>query len=324
MRRDMGTAPFGLIIRKADNRMGILSTLGRSRSFFIQAAVALLCPRLFLRAWLRRHLPAARIHPGTLYGFTLSFDVDSEEDVRALPELIALLRVQGWRASFAVIGEYARRYPPEHRCLAESGHEIINHTQRHPRHRLLSPDRCFDRLAPAEMREEIALCHKTLNEVCGVVSKVFRAPHFGEAHTAEAYAVLRDLGYAASTSEVAVRSPFGGLPYRLGSEDAAAALWEFPLSTCPDHPHAVLDTWHCLQKPRPWHAKPGEMAAALKALFAMQRECGGYVNLYFDPAAFMHCPHREEVIAALRSGNAPPRTYGDLLASCAVPQNDCE
>ncbi|MCX7935870.1 MAG: polysaccharide deacetylase family protein, partial [Planctomycetota bacterium] len=144
--------------------MGLLSAIGRSRSFIIQAAVALLFPRAFLRAWLRCTLPAERIRPGTLYGLTLSFDVENEEDVRALPALCAILREQRWRASFAVIGEYVQRYAPEHRHLAAAGHEIINHTQRHPWHQILSPDRRFDRLALPEMREEIALCHKAIKE----------------------------------------------------------------------------------------------------------------------------------------------------------------
>ncbi|MCX7934547.1 MAG: hypothetical protein N3A66_04715 [Planctomycetota bacterium] len=146
------------------------------------------------------------------------------------------------------------------------------------------------------------------------LSKDGRPPHFGETHTADAYAVLRDFGYAASASEVAIRSPYGGLPYPVWDKNGGAMLWEFPVSTCPDHPHAVFDTWHCLQKPRPWHAKAGEMAAALRALFAIQRQYGGYVNLYFDPAAFVAYPERHDLIAAIRGAGQMPRTYSDLLS----------
>lgn len=293
--------------------MRLLSAIGRSRSKIIQAAISFFCPRFFLRSWLRCHLPADRVRPGTLYGLSLSFDVENEEDIRALPDLLALLREQRWTASFAVIGEYVQRYPQAHRLLADAGHELINHTHRHPWHAQLSPSRRFDRLVLSEMREEIILCHNAICEVCGVEPIIFRAPHFGETHTREVYPLLRELGYAASTSEVSIRSPYGGLPYMLAGP--AAPLWEIPLSTCPDHPHAVLDTWHCLQKPRPWHAMPGQMVSALRTLLSIQRECGGYVNLYFDPAAFVNYPERNSVIAAIHAAGMLPCVYRNCIVS---------
>jgi peptidoglycan/xylan/chitin deacetylase (PgdA/CDA1 family) len=220
--------------------------LARSRCPVVQAAVALLGPRAFLAAYYRRTLPRPQTAAGRLFALSLSFDIDHEEDVHALPALAAMLAARHLRASFAVIGALARRFPGPHRVLAADGFELINHTLNHPNHATLCPGRFFDRLPAEAMRQEVAGAHEAIREVCGVEARGFRAPHFGELHTDAVYPMLADLGYAWSSSTLSVRAPWGGLPAR-----AQAGIVEFPVSTCPRHPHSVLDSWHALQRPRP-------------------------------------------------------------------------
>jgi hypothetical protein len=148
-----------------------------------------------------------------------------------------------------------------------------------------------------------------------------------------------------SSSQISVRSPFGGLPHTVrcetrearrgareeGSENPGSAdalrgnqvrdsdpeprisnpdsrvlrLVEFPVSTCPFHPHSAFDSWHGLERPRPWHARPGAMTRALGELLAVAKECGAYANVYFDPAAIVGLPDRDEFLRCFAKAGTP-------------------
>lgn len=269
----------------------LLAAVGASRSFPVQAAVALLCPRLFLRAFVAsglRDVPDGLRRPVV----TLSFDVDWEADVHALPELTRVLVERNLRPGFAVCGTWVERFPDAHRPLVDAGFEIINHTHTHPNSDELCPDRKFPELSREEMRVEIERCHEAVVAETGATPRVFRAPHFGDLHREDVYPVLADLGYVAGSSRVLVRSPFGGWPVMVDA-GGGRRIAEFPVGTCPRHPHSVLDTWHGLQRSRPWHAGEGEFVAVVAELLETGRRLGGYVNIYCDPAPVLALPDRD-------------------------------
>lgn len=235
--------------------------------------------RFFSRS-LYREQGRALLSGGSFPGpaMSLSFDVDYPEDALALPELLGLLAKYELKASFAVIGRLVEEYAAEHRLLTEQGREIVNHTWSHPDHETYHPGESFDSLSAEEQREQIVRCHETCERLLGAVPRGFRAPHFGNVKGRGFYSLLREAGYRYSSSVIAATAPGGGAPY-----DAAEGIVEIPVSCCPAHPFAVLDTWHCLPRGRGRHRANGEFAALVEETLALAAKEGAYVNLYLDP-----------------------------------------
>ena len=126
--------------------------------------------------------------------FTLSFDCDYEEDIKALPDLLAKLESQNIKASFACIGKLIEKFPAQHRLILQHGHEIINHTYSHPAHEELDRVKSFNEISPEERKEEILKCHEVCKKVLNYEPGGFRVPHFGRAFTNDTYQILKDLG----------------------------------------------------------------------------------------------------------------------------------
>ena len=217
----------------------------------------------------------------------LSFDCDFPADVQKLPALSGLLTGKGIRGSFAVVGQWVEKYPKEHRCLVEHGHEIINHTHTHPN--LRNDDyefsrgpqftnRMFESLTLEERREELLRCHAAVKEVLGVEMTGCRLPHFGNLDPAEIYSVLDEIGYRFSSSAMAVLTDTYGVPFR-----TKAGVWELPVTGCPRHPYTAFDTWHCLVKNGGRHSRPGELAALLARALDLAQGLGALAVVYFDP-----------------------------------------
>lgn len=120
----------------------------------------------------------------------LTFDLDTiardfyrpalnAADVRRLEDIsfnAVVPRIAEWltrikvRATFFVIGEYARRYAGVIRELARTGHEIASHTFSHPRN--------FSELGRADILRDLKHAHETLTAVAGIEPIGFRAPGF--------------------------------------------------------------------------------------------------------------------------------------------------
>lgn len=272
----------------------MLRAIGKSQNALVQGAVALLVPRAFLRAVYRAATPPPDWH-GRRAAFTLSFDVDYRADVEALPALRGMLAPFPFRASFACVGMWTEQYPELHRAVAAEGHEIVNHTYSHPDNEELNQNRTFDALPPAEQRAEVARCHLACQDYLGISPAVVRIPHFGNLHMDRVYPILRELGYQCSTSTLAVYSQSLGLPF-----ETSEGILEVPVSTCPDHPHTVFDTWHCYRKPGGWHRQPGEFVSLFRWLLETGIETGAHINVYFDPRHCVAAPDFGQVLQILR------------------------
>ncbi len=97
---------------------------------------------------------------------SLTFD-DSPHPETTQPILDALARYSV-KATFFVIGEQVRRYPEIFKSIQAAGHEIANHTERHPN---------LHKVLPATLRKEIVDCQETIQQFGGVRPKLFRAPY---------------------------------------------------------------------------------------------------------------------------------------------------
>ncbi len=232
----------------------------------------------------------------------LSFDVDADVDVEALPSLLALLRAHSIRASFACIGEWVERCPAEHRRIAAEGHEVMNHgyamhTGRDARGVLVCT-RFYHSLTPQEMAWDIRAGHAVLQDVLGVTPVGFRAPHFATLRRHQfgpLYATVRELGYSFSSS-TSLGSTGDGVPF------LADGVVELPLLGCPDHPTSVFDSWHILAAPDTPHA-PADLFALSRRIVAAAATSGGpgWINMYFDPSVATACGDFAAVLALLAS-----------------------
>jgi len=122
----------------------------------------------------------ATMAPGSqLYGRTvthgsdpgqmaLTFD-DGPNDPYTF-ELLDLLARHKAKATFFLIGKYARQRPDIVRAIHEAGHAIGNHTYNHPNLIFVSATR---------LRQELDDCHKALEDAIGSYAPLFRPPFGG-------------------------------------------------------------------------------------------------------------------------------------------------
>lgn len=95
----------------------------------------------------------------------LTFD-DGPNDA-ATPKLLDVLARHGVRATFFIIGSFARQRPEIVRRVASEGHLIGNHTMSHPK-LALEPAR--------KVRQELADCTAVLEDLTGSPIRYFRPP----------------------------------------------------------------------------------------------------------------------------------------------------
>lgn len=135
---------------------------------------------------------AARWPTSQIFGQTLLAGTDPDEialtfddgpNVGYTETLLELLSVHQVRATFFLVGDYVRQIPATARAVAEAGHLIGNHTMSHPSLIWESPER---------VREQLAGCSATIEDVTGKAVKFFRPP-FGSRRP-DVLQIARELG----------------------------------------------------------------------------------------------------------------------------------
>jgi len=113
----------------------------------------------------------------------VSLTFDDGPDPEWTPRVLDVLAREGVRAAFFLIGQRARQAPEQARRIAESGHDLGNHTWSHP-----SLWRC----GPAHTEREIADGHTAIADAAGAPPRFFRPP-WGKTNLAM-FGVARELG----------------------------------------------------------------------------------------------------------------------------------
>jgi peptidoglycan/xylan/chitin deacetylase (PgdA/CDA1 family) len=111
----------------------------------------------------------------------LTFD-DGPNDA-ATPLLLEVLARHDVRATFFMMGDFARQRPEIVRQVIAAGHLLGNHTMSHPK---LSVE------SAARVRQELADCNAVLEDIAGVAVRFFRPP-FG-ARRPVVLRIARELG----------------------------------------------------------------------------------------------------------------------------------
>jgi peptidoglycan/xylan/chitin deacetylase (PgdA/CDA1 family) len=115
--------------------------------------------------------PASQVFGSTLIAgdepqeVALTFD-DGPNDT-ATPQLLDVLARYRVNATFFAMGSYARMQPELVRRVVSEGHLLGNHTMTHPKLSLT---------VSARVRQELADCKATLEDIAGVPVQYFRPP----------------------------------------------------------------------------------------------------------------------------------------------------
>ena len=113
----------------------------------------------------RRSLPVYSVERDGKYA-ALTFDAAwGNEDTE---ELIDILTRYGVRATFFIVGDWVDKYPESVRALADSGMEVMNHSDDHAH---------FSQLSAAEIEANINACSDKIESVTGARPTLFRCPY---------------------------------------------------------------------------------------------------------------------------------------------------
>jgi len=99
-------------------------------------------------------------------GFALTFDDGPHP--RGTPAVLEVLAAQDTRATFFLVGEQVRRSPALAAEVLAAGHTIALHCDRH---------RNLLRLAPWQVREDLARALATIEDATGVSPALYRPPY---------------------------------------------------------------------------------------------------------------------------------------------------
>ena len=100
--------------------------------------------------------------------------------------LIDILGRYGVKATFFVVGDWVDKYPESVRALHDAGHEVMNHSTKHPR---------MAKLSAQKIIEEVSACNDKIEAVTGVRPTLFRCP-YGE-YDDNVIATIQSLGMTA-------------------------------------------------------------------------------------------------------------------------------
>lgn len=114
----------------------------------------------------KKDLPIYCVDKGDEKVASISFDAAwGNEDTE---QLINILDKYNVKATFFVVGDWVDKYPESVKQLSDAGHEVMNHSNKHPHMPELSKDK---------MRDELTQCNNKIEAITGVKPILFRAPY---------------------------------------------------------------------------------------------------------------------------------------------------
>ena len=143
-------------------------------------------------------------------------------------QLLGLMQEYGAKGTFFVLGEVAALHPAMVRRIAEHGHEVACHSDRH-----------LDvyRQTPTQFREDVRRARQCIEDVIGEPIVGYRAPNFSiRREQGWAFQVLLEEGFRYDSSVYPIVHDRYGVhtaprfPYEIW-RDGTSSLIEFPIST---------------------------------------------------------------------------------------------
>lgn len=112
----------------------------------------------------------------------LSFDAAWGAD--DTDSLLDTLEKHNVKATFFLVGDWVRKYPDEVKRIAEAGHDVGNHSNKHPHMNSMSKE---------QIKADIMEAHNSTKELLGIDMNLFRPP-FGE-YNNTVIETLQECGY---------------------------------------------------------------------------------------------------------------------------------
>ncbi|MDF2595600.1 MAG: polysaccharide deacetylase family protein [Clostridia bacterium] len=129
-------------------------------------SVSILNKALYSKAVDSKLLPIYCVNTNGEKKVALSFDAAwGAEDTDQLLEILEKYKV---KTTFFVVGDWVRKYPVEVKKLAEAGHDIANHSDKHPH---------MSRMSKEEAKKDIMGAHETIKQATGKETNLFRPPY---------------------------------------------------------------------------------------------------------------------------------------------------
>ncbi len=225
----------------------------------------------------------------------LSFDLDYEEDVLAIDKVLNILEEFSFKAVFACVGLWIKKYPHYHKLIVENGHEIINHTYSHPDSPVLNPKHIKD-LSDNELLLEIKKFNQICNDMLSYNPLGFRTPHFGPQHRFRIYQKIKEAGllYDSSINDSNLIDYMKPLIFK------NINIIEFPLAVCPHKSYASFDSFNYFTTPkRPLSLKYNFVEDFHKAI-KLAYDNKAYRSFYFDPQDFAKRKTYKEALYVLK------------------------
>ncbi|MBV8995724.1 MAG: polysaccharide deacetylase family protein [Pseudonocardiales bacterium] len=104
----------------------------------------------------------------TVSNDAIALTIDDGPDPLWTPQILDLLRRNGVRATFSLIGRQAHAYPTLVKRIIAEGHGVCNHSMTHPQP--------FSARSAAAVHQEIADAQSAIVDAGGVAPVLFRAP----------------------------------------------------------------------------------------------------------------------------------------------------
>ena len=137
----------------------MLPALAGSRPVLLPRSPAPIWPALRARLGVEDRTRSGR-------GYALTFD--DGPHAQGTPAVLEILARERVRATFFLVGEQVRRNPALAREIADAGHEVALHCDRH---------RNLLRLTPWQVREDIARAHESIVTHTGREPLLYRPPY---------------------------------------------------------------------------------------------------------------------------------------------------
>lgn len=128
--------------------------------------------------------PVCAVTQGSKESGIVALTIDDGPHPLTTPLVLDLLRREGARATFFVVGENAEQFPELVRMIVRDGHEIGNHTYSHI---------ALSGLNPRGVWSQLRGCDYAIRQACGVTPKLMRPP--GGNCSELALRVANHLGY---------------------------------------------------------------------------------------------------------------------------------
>lgn len=114
----------------------------------------------------QRDLPIYCVDKGEEKLLSISFDAAwGAEDTMQLIEILDQYQV---KATFFVVGTWVDEFPDAVKALSDAGHEIMNHSNKHPH---------MTQISKEKMKEEVEECNRKIEAITGKKPHLFRAPY---------------------------------------------------------------------------------------------------------------------------------------------------